>query len=218
MGTTSPRENCEEGTEAPVSFTDSSGGVTPGIFAQPATPTNRAVILCHGFPSDKNSRTNRRLTQLLVPRSIATLRFDWYGMGESPERLAHFGIQKCAEQLDAAFRFVAGRDIHTLGLIGSSFGGFMAILSASRYPQLQALGLAHSGSEPSIRAARRFSSDDHPSGRVDDRSFASHMILVGPVSCLTFNTTKSNYPKSNSKFFEYFTPYLKMKFFDGGNT
>lgn len=141
MGTTSPTEHCEGGTEAPVSFTSSSGVVTPGIFAQPATPTNRAVILCHGFPSDKDSRTNRRLTELLVPRSIATLRFDWYGMGESPEQLAHFGIQKCAEQLDAAFRFVAGRDIHTLGLIGSSFGGFMAILSASRYPQLQALGL-----------------------------------------------------------------------------
>ena len=137
----SPTESRDGGTEAPVSFTSSSGVVTKGIFAQPATPTNRAVILCHGFLSDKNSRTNRRLTELLIPGSIATLRFDWYGMGESPEPFAHLSIQQCAEQLDAAFCFLAEQGLNALGLIGSSFGGFMAILSAPRYPQLHALGL-----------------------------------------------------------------------------
>ncbi|MDH3503167.1 MAG: alpha/beta fold hydrolase [Nitrospirota bacterium] len=141
METSSPTERHEGGTETPISFTSSSGIVTTGIFAQPASPTNRAVILCHGFPSDKNSRTNRRLTELLIPKSIATLRFDWYGMGESPEPLAQFGIQKCEEQLEAAFRFLTEKAMNALGLIGSSFGGFMAILSAPRFPQLQALGL-----------------------------------------------------------------------------
>jgi hypothetical protein len=139
--TTSPTESRDGATETPVSFTSSSGIVTTGIFAQPAAPTNRAVILCHGFLSDKNSRTNRRLTELLLPRSIATLRFDWYGMGESPEPLPYLSIQKCEEQLDAASRFLTERAMNALGLIGSSFGGFMAILSARRYPQLHALGL-----------------------------------------------------------------------------
>ena len=141
METSSPIERHEGGTEIRVSFTGSSGVVTTGIFAQPASPTNRAVILCHGFPSDKNSRTNRRLTELLIPKSIATLRFDWYGMGESLEPLTHFSLKKCEEQLEAAFRFLTERAMKALGLIGSSFGGFMAILSAPRYPQLEALGL-----------------------------------------------------------------------------
>lgn len=141
METASPTERHERGTETPISFTGSSGIVTTGIFAQPASPTNRAVILCHGFPSDKNSRTNRRLTELLIPKSMATLRFDWDGMGDSPEPLAHFSIKKCEEQLDAAVRVLTERSMNALGLIGSSFGGFMAILSAPRYPQLQALGL-----------------------------------------------------------------------------
>ena len=139
--TTSPTESLDGRIEAPVTFTSSSGIVTTGIFAQPTVPTNRAVILCHGFPSDKNSRTNRRLTELLIPSSIATLRFDWYGMGESAEPLAHFGIQKCEEQLNEAFRFLTERAMSALGLVGSSFGGFMAILLASRHPELQALGL-----------------------------------------------------------------------------
>jgi len=139
--TASPTESWDGGTEVPVNFTGPSGMVTTGIFAQPAAPTNRAVILCHGFPSDKNSRTNRRLTELLIPQSLATLRFDWYGMGDSPEPLANFCIKKCEEQLDAAVHFLTERSMKALGLIGSSFGGFMAILSAPRYPQLQALGL-----------------------------------------------------------------------------
>lgn len=137
----SPTESWDGGTGAPVSFTGSSGIVTTGIFAQPAASTNRAVILCHGFPSDKNSRTNRRLTDLLIPQSIATLRFDWYGMGDSPEPLSHLRIKKCEEQLDAAVHFLAERSMKALGLIGSSFGGFMALLSAPRYPHLKALGL-----------------------------------------------------------------------------
>jgi dienelactone hydrolase len=62
-------------------------------------------------------------------------------MGESPEPFAQFGIQQCGKQLDAAFRFLTDRGLDSLGLIGSSFGGFMAILSAPRYPQLHALGL-----------------------------------------------------------------------------
>lgn len=139
--TASPTESWDGRTEAPVSFTGSSGIVTTGIFAQPAASTNRAVILCHGFPSDKNSRTNRRLTDLLIPQSIATFRFDWYGMGDSPEPLSQLRIKKCEEQLDAAIHFLTERSMKALGLIGSSFGGFMAILSAPRYPHLQALGL-----------------------------------------------------------------------------
>lgn len=139
--TSSPTETGNGGIESPVSFTSSSGVVTRGIFAQPESSTERAVILCHGFLSDKNSRTNRRLTELLIPRSIATLRFDWYGMGESPEPFARLSIQQCADQLDAAVRFLTGYGMNLLGLIGSSFGGFMSILSAPRYPQLHALGL-----------------------------------------------------------------------------
>ncbi len=139
--TASPTEGWDGRTESPVSFTGSSGIVTTGIFAQPAASTNRAVILCHGFPSDKNSRTNRRLTDLLIPQSIAALRFDWYGMGDSPESLSHLRIKKCEEQLDAAVYFLAERSMKVLGLIGSSFGGFMALLSAPRYPHLKALGL-----------------------------------------------------------------------------
>lgn len=125
-----------------LSFSLPSTLSTPAILAQPPTSTKQAVILCHGFLSDKNSRTNRRLTDLLIPHDIATLRFDWYGMGESQEDFSDISLKKCGEQLDSAFQTLQERGMERLGLIGSSFGGLMAILSASRHPTtLQALGL-----------------------------------------------------------------------------
>ena len=88
MDTASPRKEIQQIVETSVTFLSSSGLSTPAMLTKPSPPTNLGVILCHGFLSDKNSRTNRRLTELLVPRRIATLRFDWYGMGESQELIS----------------------------------------------------------------------------------------------------------------------------------
>ena len=114
---------------------------TPAVFACPSLPTSSAVILCHGFLSDKDSRTNRRLTELLIPRGIATLRFDWYGMGQSPAPFAQISIKQCIEQLDLAVSWLKEQDIHQIGLMGSSFGGLIALLSAPNHPTLSALAL-----------------------------------------------------------------------------
>ena len=129
------------GIETPLNLSSSSGLSTPAILAEPFMPTHRCVILCHGFLSDKQSRTNRRLTELLVPQGIATLRFDWYGMGESRQHFPNISIKQCEEQLDGAFQVLQSRGMDRLGLVGSSFGGLLAILSAPRQHTLKALGL-----------------------------------------------------------------------------
>ena len=118
-----------------------SGISTSAVLTEPHQRTNLAVILCHGFLSDHNSRTNRRLTELLIPQGIATLRFDWYGMGESQEHFSQLSLRQCEEQLDTAFWILAERGMTRLGLIGSSFGGLLAILAASKQSNLHALGL-----------------------------------------------------------------------------
>jgi alpha-beta hydrolase superfamily lysophospholipase len=140
MDTTLPKEE-EQIIETAVTFLSSSGLSTPAILAEPSTPTHRCVILCHGFLSDKQSRTNRRLTELLVPQGIATFRFDWYGMGESQQHFPNMTLKQCQEQLDAAFQLLQKRGMNQLGLVGSSFGGLLAILAAPNQPTLQALGL-----------------------------------------------------------------------------
>jgi hypothetical protein len=140
MDAASPRKE-EQIIETSLNFFSSSGLSTPAILAAPSTATNLGVILCHGFLSDKQSRTNRRLTELLVPQGIATFRFDWHGMGETREQFFNMSLKQCQEQLDAAFQKLQERGMNRLGLVGSSFGGLLAILSAHRQPTLQALGL-----------------------------------------------------------------------------
>jgi len=137
----SPSERFSELQETPLTLTGSDQTPVPAILTEPHHPTNRAVILCHGFLSDKNSRTNRRLTELLVPENIATLRFDWYGMGDLRKEFPRLTLHQCLDQLTAIASYLSGRGFSSLGLVGSSFGGFMAILAAARLPHLKAVGL-----------------------------------------------------------------------------
>jgi len=111
------------------------------ILAQPKNPTRNLVILCHGFLSNKNSTTNQRLTELLLPQGISTLRFDWEGMGESGGTFKTITLSACLAQLCHLINRYASEGFQHIGLIGSSFGGLVCILAAARYPHLQVLGL-----------------------------------------------------------------------------
>ena len=127
--------------ETPLAFQDSEHNTVAAILAEPAQSGNRAVILCHGFLSSKDSRTNLRVTELLVAQGISTLRFDWFGMGESEGEFGRLTVSTCCDQLEHAISLMHERGYHELGLIGSSFGGLLAILVAPHHPELQAIGL-----------------------------------------------------------------------------
>ncbi|MGH7256301.1 MAG: alpha/beta hydrolase, partial [Nitrospirales bacterium] len=66
-----------------VTFRDPAGHAVSAILTTPDPPTDRVTVLCHGFLSSKNSRTNLALTEQLVSRGIATFRFDFFGQGDS---------------------------------------------------------------------------------------------------------------------------------------
>ncbi len=127
--------------ETPLECLTSAGLSTLAILTQPSSPTNQCVILCHGFLSDKQSRTNRRLTELLVSQGIATCRFDWHGMGDTHEYFSTMTLKQCEDQLEAVSHTLQMRGMHRLGLIGSSFGGLVSILAAPKQHGLLALGL-----------------------------------------------------------------------------
>jgi pimeloyl-ACP methyl ester carboxylesterase len=127
--------------ETLLTLTGAEHTPVPAIFTEPPDSTKRAVILCHGFLSDKQSRTNRRLTELLIPEGLATFRFDWYGMGDLRKEFPHLTIHQCLDQLTAIVTYLLDRGYSSLGIVGSSFGGFMTILTAARIPNLRAVGL-----------------------------------------------------------------------------
>lgn len=116
-------------------------GQTAAILTEPSVKTTTAIILCHGFLSNKDSRTNIRLTELLIPKGFSTLRFDWFGMGDSSGRFADITIKTCVAQLECLLQDMKERGYQNIGLIGGSFGGLLAILVGAHHPELFALGL-----------------------------------------------------------------------------
>ncbi len=193
MNPISPQAN-DTLIETPINFLSASGLSTAAILAEPSTPTDLCVILCHGFLSDKQSRSNRRLTELLIPQGIATFRFDWHGMGETQEHFPHMTLKQCEEQLDAAFHLLRKQGLNRLGLIGSSFGGLLAILAAPRQSTLLALGLKCPvidfpetlRQEFGPEAMERWKSSNHIPNIVGDGSLVPlHYVFY--EECLTYN-------------------------------
>ncbi|CAI4031079.1 Alpha/beta hydrolase [Nitrospira tepida] len=126
-------------------FTDQAGHKIAAILTVPSSPTDRVALLCHGFLSSKNSSTNKALTRLLIERHIATFRFDFFGQGESEGPFEDITVGLALDQAKAALAWAAARGFRRLGLVGSSFGGLIALLAASEAassePALRCLAL-----------------------------------------------------------------------------
>ncbi len=127
--------------EQTFTFQDQTGHSIAAIVATPSSSTDRLAVLCHGFLSNKNSSSNRALTRLLTDHGIATLRFDFFGHGDSLGPFRDLTVTTALGQVMAALDVAVSQGYRRLGLIGSSFGGLIAILAASQCKDLSALGL-----------------------------------------------------------------------------
>src|SRR2546430_13089109 len=119
--------------EQALRFTDPSGHQISGILATPAGGTDRLAVLCHGFLSNKNSATNGALTGMLLPQGIATLRFDFFGHGDSEGPFEKLTVGIAVQQTLAALGLADSHGYRNIGLVGSSFGGLVAILAAGQF-------------------------------------------------------------------------------------
>lgn len=117
------------------------GEKTSAVLATPEGPTDRAILLCHGFLSSKESSTNRALTQRLLPKNMATLRFDFFGHGESDGPFEKLTLSRCLRQTEGIVQWLKQEGYRRIGLVGSSFGGLVAIHTAARHPDLFSVGL-----------------------------------------------------------------------------
>ena len=127
--------------EEAISFHDSSGHRIAAVFATPPNATSSVAVLCHGFLSGKNSTTNKTLTRTLTERGIATFRFDFFGQGESQGPFENITTTLAVDQALAALDLVRQKGYQRIGLMGSSFGGLVSILTAAQRTDLACLAL-----------------------------------------------------------------------------
>ena len=127
--------------EEPIAFNDPAGHRIAAILTTPTGPTDRAVLLCHGFLSSKNSSTNKALTRNLVDEGIATLRFDFFGHADSDGPFEKLTTTLAVGQAMTALDWLKTKGYGRLGLMGSSFGGLVSILTAAQRHDLRCVAL-----------------------------------------------------------------------------
>jgi uncharacterized protein len=127
--------------ERMLPFHDASGHRIAAVLTTPSRAATSVAVLCHGFLSGKHSSTNNALTRILTERGIATFRFDFFGQGESQGPFQELTNTLAVSQAMAALDLMTQQGFRRLGLMGSSFGGLVAILTAAQRSDLACLAL-----------------------------------------------------------------------------
>lgn len=117
-----------------IAFAGKSGTLH-GVIEMPARVEPRAAaVFAHCFACGRNSLAAVRIARLLADRGIATLRFDFAGLGESEGQFGETGLLGNADDIVAAAAALTERGLVCTMLVGHSYGGAAVIAAASRLP------------------------------------------------------------------------------------
>jgi len=111
------------------------GGVdVVGVLHLPPSGPAPCVVACHGMGASKDSDKYLLLGRDFPEAGLALARFDFRGSGESGGLYRDATIASRIADLEAVLEHLAGHPSldGRFGLLGSSLGGFIALLVASR--------------------------------------------------------------------------------------
>lgn len=109
----------------------SGGQKIVGIFHLPDTKQKTpCVITCHGYYSTKDSKKYVEIAKKLCSEGFAVLRFDFRGCGESEGDIEETTLSNRVSDLESALQFIRKHVSDCIGLLGSSMGGCVAIITA----------------------------------------------------------------------------------------
>ncbi len=131
-----------------ISFTNSRGASLAGRLHEPAGVRRGVALFAHCFTCSKDLHAARRIAESLATAGIATLRFDFTGLGQSQGEFAdtHFS-SNVQDLVDAAGWLRANVGAPTL-LVGHSLGGAAVLSAAPKIPECRAVATVAAPSDP----------------------------------------------------------------------
>ncbi len=122
-------------------FFESEGQKLSGIFHLPGVKHFPCVIASHGLLSSMSSEKYVALGETLSLHGIAMLRFDFRGIGESDGRIEDDTVSRRIIDLASAIAFTQSRfgSEVRIGLLGSSLGGYVSLIQASKKKETRAV-------------------------------------------------------------------------------
>ena len=123
-----------------ISFSNNRGETLTAILELPVTgkPVSFALF-AHCFTCTENTNTAVNISRQLAAANIATLRFDFSGLGENMENIHENNFSTNIDDLLSAAKFLESQYSGPEILIGHSLGGTAAILASSRISSVKAL-------------------------------------------------------------------------------
>lgn len=120
-----------------LQFAGSDGQTLSAQIELPAAEPTAWAVFAHCFTCSKDSRAARFIGEALAERGIATLRFDFTGLGESEGELGATTFSHNIDDIVAAAD--ALRRIHQAPalLVGHSLGGTAVLAAAARIPEVR---------------------------------------------------------------------------------
>lgn len=133
-----------------VTFAGADGQQLSGRLIRPLTGTPRAYALfAHCFTCTKNLAATRNIAGAMADEGIATLVFDFTGLGSSEGDFADTNFSTNVSDLVAAARFLEQEFDAPRILVGHSLGGTAILMAAADIPSASAVATIGSPAEAS---------------------------------------------------------------------
>ena len=129
-----------------VEFESAQGTLRGALHALKGAAPGPAVLCCHGFTGHRNESHGLlvKASRAFEARGIASLRFDFYGSGESDGAFERVTLPGELSDAQYAFEFLANRsevDPYRIGVLGVSMGAAIAAALAGCTPSVRAVAL-----------------------------------------------------------------------------
>ncbi len=122
-----------------VRFPNAAGIMLAGSIELPPGRVRAVAVFAHCFTCTARSHGARRVSLALAEQGIATLRFDFTGLGDSEGAFADSHFSANVDDLVAAATFLESDVGAPAILIGHSLGGAAVIAAAERIPSVKAV-------------------------------------------------------------------------------
>lgn len=123
----------------PVTFAGSQGHPLAALLDMPPFAPRAYALFAHCFTCSKDSKAAAYVARALAAHGIATLRFDFTGLGASGGAFADTGFSSNVDDLLAAAQWLRAHHAAPQVLIGHSLGGAAVLAAAGRIAEARAV-------------------------------------------------------------------------------
>ena len=132
-----------------VQFPGAQGTPLAARLDMPGAQAPRAYVLfAHCFTCSKDTKATSLIAEALADAGLATLRFDFTGLGGSEGEFANTDFSSNVADLVAAARWLTSGHRAPSLLVGHSFGGAAVLAAAAEMPSVTAVATINAPSDP----------------------------------------------------------------------